>query len=466
MSDQFFTVDDLVKMTKGKLVQKQDTFVYGISTDSRTIQKGDLFIPLKGENFDGHDYVKQVAEKGAACALISHDLKDKVGITLIKVDDTLKALQDMGASYRHSHPFKIIGITGSNGKTTTKFFTEKILATQFKTYASQKSFNNHFGVPLTLLALKPDIQMGIVEIGMNHPGEISALTKLADPDIALVTTVGRAHLMDFGGVEGIAKEKGDIYRTSRENTVKVFNLDNDSTVQMYKEFKGKGQAITFSSDRKDADVHFEIKEMGLEHLRIKGNIRGVDGEVVVPVFGEHNVVNLMGAAGIALATGMTPDAIWEALPNCQTVWGRNMLVPLKSKANLIFDGYNANPDSMKALIKNLSKITVNGKKIVILGDMLEMGSAAEELHEELGEFVGQNNFDVVWFMGQFSKSFEAGIKRSKFSKNLFISNGYEESLAVKVSSMVEPSDIVVMKGSRGARLEKLVPHFQPVNWNV
>lgn len=466
MSDQFFTVDDLVKMTKGKLVQKQDTFVYGISTDSRTIQKGDLFIPLKGENFDGHDYVKQVAEKGAACALVSRDLKDKVGITLIKVEDTLKALQDMGSSYRHAHPFKIIGITGSNGKTTTKFFTEKILATQFKTFASQKSFNNHFGVPLTLLALKPEIQMGIVEIGMNHPGEISALTKLADPDITLVTTVGRAHLMDFGGVEGIAKEKGDIYRKSRENTIKVFNLDNDSTAQMYKEFKGKGQIITFSSERTDADVHFEIKEMGLEHLRIKGNIRGHEGEVVVPVFGEHNVVNLMGAAGIALAAGMTPEAIWEALPNCQTVWGRNMLVPLKSKAKLIFDGYNANPDSMKALVKNLSNLTVSGKRIVILGDMLEMGSAAEELHEELGEFVGQNNFDVVWFMGQFSKSFEAGIKRSKFSKNLFISNGYEESLAVKVASMVEPSDIVVMKGSRGARLEKLVPHFQPVSWSV
>lgn len=464
MSDQFFTVDDLVKMTKGKLLQKQDSFVYGISTDSRTIQKGDLFIPLKGENFDGHDYVKQVAEKGAGCALVSQELKDKVGITLIKVDDTLKALQDMGASHRHNYPFKIIGITGSNGKTTAKFFTEKILATQFKTFASQKSFNNHFGVPLTLLALKPEIQMGIVEIGMNHPGEISALTKLADPDIALVTTVGRAHLMDFGGVDGIAKEKGDIYKHSRADAIKVFNLDNDSTALMYKEYKDKGQTITFSSERKDADVHFEIKDMGLEHLRIAGNIRGVEGEVVVPVFGEHNVVNLMGAAGIALAAGMTPDDIWGALPNCQTVWGRNMLVHLKSKANLIFDGYNANPDSMKALIKNLFKISVGGKKIVILGDMLEMGAAAEELHEELGQYVGQNGFDVVWFLGQFSKSFEAGIKKSNFEKNLFISSGYEESLAVKVANMVEPSDIVVMKGSRGARLEKLVPHFQPLNW--
>lgn len=465
MSESFILVDEIVKATGGKLIQKQDTFAYGISTDSRTLEKGDLFIPLKGENFDGHDYIQQAVDRGAAIAIVSEELKVKVGITLIKVPDTLKALQDLGSYHRKAYPFKIVGITGSNGKTTTKFFTEKILSQKYKTFASQKSFNNHFGVPLTLLSLKPEVQYGIVEIGMNHPGEIAALTKIADPDIALVTTVGRAHLMDFGGVDGIAKEKGDLYRKSRPDTIKVFNLDNDMTEEMHKEFKGKGQAITLSSKKKDVDVHFELKEMGLENLRIEGSIRGVQGEVVVPVFGAHNVINLMGAAGIALAAEMTPEEIWSALPSCQTVWGRNMLVNLKSQAKLIFDGYNANPDSMKALIENLSQVTTDGKKFVILGDMLEMGDQADDLHKELGEFVGRKNFDVVWFLGQFSKPFEAGIKKSNFSKNLFISNGYEESLAVKVASMVEPSDIVVMKGSRGARLEKLVPHFGPLNWN-
>lgn len=464
MSDQYFTVDEIAKMAKGKLTQKQDSFVYGISTDSRTIQKGDLFIPLQGENFDGHDYIVQVAEKGAAAALVSKDIPQKVNMTLIKVEDTLQALQDFGHNYRKAYPFKIVGITGSNGKTTTKFFTEKILSKQFKTFASQKSFNNHFGVPLTLLALKPDTQIGIVEIGMNHPGEISSLTKLADPDIALVTTVGRAHLMDFGGLEGIAKEKGEIYRKSRPDAIRVFNLDNEMTQEMFTEFKGKGQNLTFSSHEKNVDVHFELKEMTLESLRIVGKIKGVEGEVVVPVFGAHNVTNLMAAAGIALAAGMTPESIWSALPSCQTVWGRNMLVDLKTQAKLIFDGYNANPDSMKALIENLSQVKVAGKKIVILGDMLEMGDKASELHYELGELVGRKGFDVVWFLGQYSKAFEDGIKKTNSQKNLFISNGYEESLAIKVSSMVEPSDIVVMKGSRGAKLEKLVPHFKPVNW--
>ena len=463
METQFFTVDEIVQITKGKLVQKQDTFIYGISTDSRTIAKGDLFIPLKGENFDGHAYMPDVATKGAACALISEDIKTPVNMTLIKVPDTLKALQDIGVYYRKTHPFKIIGITGSNGKTTTKFFTEKILAEKFKTFASQKSFNNHIGVPLTLLSLKPDTEFGIVEIGMNHPGEIGALTLMANPDISLVTTVGRAHLMDFGGVEGIAKEKGDIYRKSRKDSVKIFNLDNPYTEKLYQEFK-KDKCFTFSS-KVDANVVFNIKNMELEKLKIEGSINGEKGEATVEVFGAHNVVNLMGASAIALASGMTPSEIWKALPNCKTVWGRNMLVELKSKAKLIFDGYNANPDSMKALIENLSMVQSNGKKIVILGDMLEMGDQVHDLHQELGELVGGKNFDVVWFLGENSKDFEAGIKRSSFSKNLFISSAYEESLAVKVANMVEPSDIVVMKGSRGAKLEKLVPHFGPLSWN-
>lgn len=466
MSESFLTVDEIVKATGGKLLQKQDSFAYGVSTDSRTIQKGDLFIPLKGENFDGHDYISQVAEKGAACAIVSHEPQEPVQITLIKVDDTLKALQDLGSFHRKAYPFKIIGITGSNGKTTTKFFTEKILSEKFKTFASQKSFNNHFGVPLTLLSLKPEVQFGIVEIGMNHPGEISALTKIADPDICLVTTVGRAHLMDFGGVEGIAKEKGDLYRFSRPEAIKIFNLDNTSTSELCSKFKSQNHSVlTFSSQDKTADIYFELMEMGLGHLTISGSIKGVIGEATVPIFGAHNVMNLMGASAIALAAGMEPSEIWSALPKCHTVWGRNMLVDLKSGAKLIFDGYNANPDSMKALIENLSQITEAGKRFVILGDMFEMGNLAEELHHELGQFVGERNFDVVWFLGQFSKSFEAGIKASGFKKNLFISNTYEESLAVKVASMVEPADIVVMKGSRGAKLEKLVPHFEPLNWN-
>jgi len=462
-----FTIDEIVQITHGKLLRKQDSFVYSVSTDSRTIQKGDLFIALSGENFDGHQFIDEVAAKGAGCALVSKDISTTANITLVKVNDTLKALQDLASHYRHTLKTKIVGITGSNGKTTTKFFAHAILSAEFKTFASQKSFNNHIGVPLTLLSLIPETQIGLVEIGMNHPGEILNLTRMADPDVSVVTTVGRAHLMDFGTTERIAHEKTDIYRAARKECIKVFNLDNPEIEKLLPELKKLGSHLTFSSQDKTADIQYELVGMDLNHIAIRGRIHGKEfEEQKISVFGKQNVTNLMAASGIALACGMQPSNIWQALQKCKTVWGRNMLIDLKSGAKLIFDGYNANPDSMKALIDNLASITTAKKKIVIVGDMLEMGDQAEELHEELGRLVAEKNFDVVWSMGEFSKSFEAGAKAAGFSKTLFISKAYEESLAVKVASMVENSDIVVMKGSRGAKLERLVPHFSPLNWEA
>ncbi len=464
MAKQLFTIDEITTMSGGHLLEKQDTFVYGISTDSRTIKKGDLFIPLKGESFDGHDYLKDVASKGAAAAIVSRIPEEKLNMTLIQVKDTLHALQSLSSNYRKSLQCKIVGITGSNGKTTTKFFAETLLSSKYKTFASQKSFNNHFGVPLTLLSLTRETEVGIVEIGMNHSGEISALTKLAEPDIALVTTVGRAHLMDFKGIEGIAKEKSDIYRAAKPDAIKIFNLDNEQTQKMKKDFSSS-KSLSFSSQDKSADVFLKVTNMTLSSLSVAGHIGKIDGKATVEVFGAHNVTNLMGAAAIALAAGVDAKEIWATLPRCKSTWGRNTLVQLESGANLIFDGYNANPDSVRALLENIKTAQIDGKRVVILGDMLEMGAAAENLHFELGRLSGESNFDVVWFLGEFSKAFEAGIKQTGFSNKLFISDGYEQSLAAQVASMVEPSDVVVMKGSRGARLEKLVPHFKPVNWN-
>jgi len=461
----FLTVDEILNITKGTLLKKQDSFVYGTSIDSRTIKKGDLFFAIQGENFDGHDFIKNVKEAGAACAIVSKKIPMPEGLTLILVPDTIKALQEIAMFWRSSHPFKIVGITGSNGKTTTKFFSEAILKTQFQVFAAQKSFNNHIGVPLTLLSLQPETQVGLIEIGMNHPGEIAALTKIADPDISLVTTVGRAHLMDFGKIEGIAKEKSDIYRAAKKQNIKIFNLDNFETKKMSQEFS-LGSNLTFSTQDTSADIFFELEEMTLDFLKIKGRIKDVHGEQKIFVFGQQNVTNLMAASAIALACGMSPQKIWQALPHCKTVWGRNQHVELSSGAHLIFDGYNANPDSMKMLLENLEKISVEGKKIVILGDMLEMGKQSESLHEELGKLVGNKSFDVVWFLGQFSQAFKKGIEASSFSKTLFISNGYEESLAVKVANMIHKSDILVMKGSRGARLERLVTHFSPRDFKI
>ena len=180
------------------------------------------------------------------------------------------------------------------------------------------------------------------------------------------------------------------------------------------------------------------------------------------VFGAHNVVNLMGASGVALHARLSPQEIWEGLQKCETVWGRSQLVKLESGATLVFDGYNANPDSVLALVQNLQDVSTTHKKIIILGDMLEMGDQAQSLHEEIGLSVGQKNFDVVCFVGQFSDSFEKGLKQSGFSKTSIVSKAYEDSLAIKVADMIQPYDVLVIKGSRGSRMERFVPFLKPL----
>lgn len=460
MSSFCLSIDQICEATQGKILQKQDTFIYGVSTDSRSVQKGDLFIPLIGENFDAHKFIPDVALKEPGCILTAKPLTSKHNVTVIQVHDTLKALQDLGAYYRKLYPFQIIGITGSNGKTTTKFFAQTLLSQKYKTFASQKSFNNHFGVPLTLLSMPPDTEFGICEIGMNHAGEIATLTQLAQPDIALCTTVGRAHLMDFGKVDGIYNEKKDIYADSKPNSHRIFNLDNEWTRKMYQAYKNK-RTLTFSQKDSSADIFLEIKHMSLKELTVAGSIQTVPGEATVPVFGLHNVINLMGAAGIALSAGLTPKEIWEFLPLCQTVWGRSQLVELQAGGTLIFDGYNANPDSVSALVENLAQLDSVGKKFFILGDMLEMGNQADDLHEEIGALVGTKNFDVVCFTGQFSAAFERGLKKThKDLKNSYILNTYEDSLAIKIANMIQPDDVVVIKGSRGSKMERFVPHLK------
>lgn len=459
MSSFCLSVDQIKEAVKGQILEKNDTFVYGVNTDSRTIQSGELFIPLIGENFDGHNFLKDVAKKKAACVLTSKKIEN-LGVTVILVKDTLQALQDLAKYYRKLYPFKIIGITGSNGKTTTKFFTHTVLSQKYKTFASQKSFNNHFGVPLTLLSLTPDIQYGICEIGMNHPGEISALTRLAEPDISLCTTVGRAHLMDFGKVDGIYEEKKDIYVAAPNGNMRVFNLDNPWTQKMYESYKNSN-SVTFSSENKTADICLKTVATTINTITVEGHIRGSQNKIQVPVFGAHNVVNLMGAAGIGICAGLSADEIWQGLAKCQTVWGRSQLVELSSGAQLIFDGYNANPDSVLALVENLSTVTDAGKKFFILGDMKEMGHKADEVHEEIGQKVGEKNFDVVCFTGEFAPAFERGLKKSGFSKKSIISSAYEDSLAIKVADMIQPSDVLVIKGSRGSRMERFVPHLNP-----
>jgi UDP-N-acetylmuramoyl-tripeptide--D-alanyl-D-alanine ligase len=290
--------------------------------------------------------------------------------------------------------------------------------------------------------------------------------------------VGRGHLEGVGSIEGAAKAKSEIYEFAPAKAVQIFNLDNEHTRKMYEAFGKSAPAdrvMTFATFGASTPTGFPTPNVALEvvsatpiALRVRGVIAGVEGETEVPVFGRHNVTNLMVAASFALASGMTGQEIWSALPECRTAWGRNQWVDLECGAKVLFDAYNANPESMRAAIENFATIQPppGGRKIAVLGEMRELGSHAPELHKEIGVAAGRAGFDHVCFVGPTGSSFEVGIKSSGFSKTLFVTSTYEIKLASTMLPVLDRNDIVLIKGSRGMQLEKVLADLKPIGFET
>lgn len=464
------TAKQLADIVGGDVLSDLGNEATGLATDTRKDMSGQLFVALKGESFDAHNFVDQCVEKGAHCLLVHTDsekilaLKGKVSI--VKVSDTLLALQTLARWWRRECGWKVMAITGSSGKTTTKEILKGLLASSHRVFAHEKNFNNHWGVPFTLLDAPSDAEIVIIEMGMNHLGEIAELCKIAEPDAVVCTMVGQAHIGELGSLDNIKKAKEEIYLNS-PNAIKVFNIDNEKTIEMYEAANRYTDStiITFSSFRSDADIQIRANDMSFEGLDIKGSIRGVGGTANVPIVGRHNTVNIGAACGLALAVGMGPEFIWNAMGRLTLKgWGRNQILRLENGAHIIFDAYNANPESMTVLIKNLFEFDTAGKKIAVLGEMGELGDKAPECHRTLGEMVGNTDVEVVWFLGEHKANFEAGLKASGFNKTFFISDTYEETLALKIGSVIEPEDIVIVKGSRFMKLEQVVQKWNPVDF--
>lgn len=463
-------IEQLVEAVDGRVLSQVHSYFKGVGTDTRKNLEGQLFVSLQGDNFDGHDYLEKAVENGARVLLVHDDgkitdeIKEKA--TIVWVPDTLKGLQLLANYWRKTLGVKVFAITGSNGKTTTKEFLASIMSTKFNVFASPASFNNHWGVPMSLLSVEPTHNFAIIEMGMNNKGELESLCKIAEPNVTVVTMVGSSHIGHFGTVEKVAEAKKEIYSASPDSQ-KVFNLDNEYTRSMYEEFaakENKEKFVTFSSYDSSSNVNLRASSMGLEGLSVQGVINGVPGTAQLNVFGRHNVTNLMVASCLALISGMTGEEIWSAMSECKTTWGRNQLGHLANGTQVLFDGYNANPDSMSVLIKNLFEIPTKGKKVVILGEMLELGDSAGESHRLLGEMSGNTDIDVLWFVGEHQKDFEDGVKASIFQKTYFLSGTYEQTLANKIGSMLNKEDIVVIKGSRGMKLEQVLDAWGPVTF--
>jgi UDP-N-acetylmuramoyl-tripeptide--D-alanyl-D-alanine ligase len=464
-------VQTVLKVTGATALSQNTDKFSGIGTDTRANLTGQLFIALKGEAFDAHDFLDKAVVQGATGLLVHQENaqteKLKSQVAIFKVADTLKALQKLGNWARHQSNAKILAITGSNGKTTTKEFTAALISTTKEVHYNKGSFNNHWGVPFTLLQLPVHKDVAVIEMGMNHAGEITELVQIAEPDVVVCTMVGRAHVEFFGSIEKIAEAKEEIYNAASEKALRIFNLDDVQTHNMYvraKEKNPQGSYLTFSSEDPKADVHLVIAEMDMKEISLKGFIGGVAGSAKVEVFGAQNLTNLMAAAALGLAAGMKPEEVWAGLPACKTIWGRNQLVHLKSGAEMIFDAYNANPDSMKALINNVSLLKVPGRKVGVFGQMREMGSASPALHEEIGSYVGKAGFDKVYFIGDDAEAFRKGLESAGYKNPALIQGDFSDSAGKDLAGFLKKGDIAVVKASRGTKLERFVFPCEPLDF--
>ncbi|MCK4425103.1 MAG: UDP-N-acetylmuramoyl-tripeptide--D-alanyl-D-alanine ligase, partial [Deltaproteobacteria bacterium] len=447
-----------------------DTAIHGISTDSRSVRKGNIFWALSGDHFNGHDFVLDAIKKGAIGAVISSTLdfrpltsSPRSSPILLKVRDTLKALGDFAAWYKEHLGIKVLGITGSCGKTTTKELIFSILGKKWKVTKTPGNFNNLIGLPLSLLSAKSDDAWAVLEMGMNQPGEIIRLCEIAKPQVGLITTIQPAHLTGLGNIKKVAREKWELWRAIPQTGVAVVNLDDPLVTEGSKDLTcqvvgySMGQQALPSSNHQITCLSWTPNEHGtLLDLDIAGSRLSVD----LPLIGRANVQNAVAAAATGHAVGLAPARIKQGLEEVKPVPGRLFLKNLGPKWRLIDDSYNANPGSMRAALETLELWSRAEKKIAILGDMLELGDAAFGFHQDLGRLAAQTGVDLLVFVGQFADAVSKTFQKAGISQKAVRIFPKTEDLLFWIESaardcMPSPATILV-KGSRAIGLERVV----------
>lgn len=438
-------LNELVQAAGGERVGEDCAFT-GVSTDTRTLQAGALFVALTGPNFDGHDFVQAAAERGAAAALVQRPLA--ADLPQIVVPDTLAALSAFARYWRRRFNIPVIGVTGSNGKTTTKELIGAILSRQGPCLVTRGNLNNHIGVPLTLLELDPTHRYAVIEMGANHQGDIAHLVSIAEPAIGIVTNAGAAHLEGFGSLQGVAAGKGEMFLGLPADGVAVINAD-DAFATLWREARAADKVLTFGFEQRADFMAHKVSVSELTGARI-------DFELVTPVgtrqatlalAGLHNLRNALGAAAVAHAVGVDLDEIVAGLAAMRAVAGRLEIKPAINGAFLVDDSYNANPSSLKAGLDAFRSF--GGARWLILGDMLELGSSADELHAEVGRYAREAGIQRVLAIG----------KHSHFAVEAFGRGGQWfadiDALIAAARASLTAGVAVLIKGSRANRLERV-----------
>ncbi|HKR94381.1 MAG TPA: UDP-N-acetylmuramoyl-tripeptide--D-alanyl-D-alanine ligase [Candidatus Angelobacter sp.] len=432
----------------------QEVVAMGYSIDSRTLNPGDLFIAIPGERFDGHEYVEEALEKGAAGALVQTGKRvNGDSRRLLHVEDTVKALQSLGAAARRLWGKPLLAVTGSAGKTTTKEILAEILATRFRVMKSSGNLNNHLGLPLQLLKLEAEHDLAVVEMGMNHAGEISALGKLAHHDLAVVTAVAPVHLEFFDSLKGIARAKYEIIETLHPGGTAVLNADDDYVCQFGRDFKGR--VVTFGI-RRSADVSAQkIQLNGAEGSTFELVAGSVREPVKFPLVGEHNIYNALAAAAAAMDRGITPSQAAVALSGMRPPDKRGQVVQIGG-ATIINDAYNSNPRALEAMIDTLASMKAE-RHILVAGEMLELGPTADLLHRECGLHAAKKKIDLVIGVRGMAKDLaEAACGAGAQAQFMETPEQAGEWLVHNLRA----GDAVLLKASRGVKLERALEMLQ------
>lgn len=431
----------------------------GVSTDSRKTAPGELFIPLAGERFDGHDFLSGALERGAAGVLFQkdHDItacRFPRDATVILVQDTLAALGDIAGSWRDRFAVPVLAITGSAGKTTTKEMVAAIAVASLNIMKSPGNFNNLVGLPLSLLQLTASHEAAVVELGTNRRGEIRRLTEIARPDIGLITTIGAAHLEGFGTIEAIRREKTDLFRGMKHGGIAIFNAADR---EVHAVAEGEGCTIIRYGVDVPAEVRAEeVHSRGAEGTGFILDIEGLRQEVVLPLIGRHQLFSALAAASAAWVLGVDRQEIGEGLRSFRPVKGRMDVQRLRNGACLVDDTYNANPLSVGEALSALRDMKGGGRSAVVFGDMLELGDRAEELHEEAGRLMARTGVDRLYVRGEFADAVIRGAGESGMKGDCATCPENPGDLAEELHSFLRKGDWVLIKGSRGMHMDRYV----------
>ncbi len=457
-----FTISELkTVLTNAEFVNEGlDVTISSVEHDTRRIKSKSLYVAIKGENLDGHDFVIDAMNKGAVACICERKVANAT-ITQIIVKDSVKAYGELARYWRNRIKYPVLGLTGSNGKTTTKDLIYTILSKKFRTVRTLGNFNNLIGVPYTILGFPLDAECAVVEMGMNAPGEIASLSKIADPDIALITNIGRAHIGRLGSIEAVVSAKTELFDYMlKKNGAFCLNMD-DERINNWADVNRPQKVISYcytDDDAKECSSHICVKALSSsgrsQEFRVYCSKTGEEISGEIKIAGSHNLNNVSAAIAAAVFLGMDVKSCVKALKDFVPPAMRSNIVK-KDGITYIVDCYNANPDSMIAAIRSLEMVKEASRRVAVVGDMLELDGMEKELHKEVGLALAENKFDLVYAIGNYAINYREGFESFSGNKGRLFTYSSEEmqKLRSELFSSLRNGDYVLVKASRGSKLE-------------